>query len=99
MFTDRRFYCYSTVAGIQNPVPSLPAESVADRRAITSLAVDHPVTRRLVLVRFLGHPAPTASNIRSARDIRTQGPVRILEIVNPVTEATLKAQDRDTADM
>jgi len=103
MFTDRRFYCYRTVTGIQNPVPSLPAEAVADRRAITSLAVDHPLTRRHVLDRSLGHPAAMAASIRAARGIRTQGhvpdPVRILEIVDAVTAATLEAQARDAADM
>jgi len=103
MFTGRRFYRYRTATGIQNPVPSLPAEVVADRRAITSLAVDHPLTRRHVLDRCLGHPAATAANIRAARGIRIQGhvpgPVRILEIVDAVTAATLEARARDAADM
>lgn len=89
--------------GIQNPVPSLPAEAVADRRAITSLAVDHPLTRRHVLDRYLDHPAATAVNIRAAPGIRIQGhvpdPVRILVIVDAVTAVTLEAQAQDAADM
>jgi len=103
MLIDCLFYCYRTATGIQNPVPSLPVEAVADRRAITSLAVDHPHTRRHVLDRFLGHPAAMAASIRAARGIRTQGHVpglvRILEIVDAVTVATLEALARDAADM
>jgi len=103
MFIDRRFYCHRTATEIQNPVPSLPAEAVADRQAITSLAVDHPLTRRHVLDRFLHHLAAMAASIRAALDIRTQGhvldPVHILEIVDAVTAATLEAQAQDAADM
>lgn len=92
-----------TATGIQNPVPSLPVEAVADRLAITSLAVVHPLTRRRVLDRFLGHLAATAVSIRAARGIRTQGHVpglvRILEIVDAATAATLVAQARGAADM
>jgi len=103
MFTDRLFCCCRTVTGIQNPVPSLPAEAVADRRAITSLAVDRPLTRRHVLDRCLGHPAATAASTRAVRGIRTQGhvpgPVRILAIADVVTAATLEDRARDAADM
>jgi len=80
-------------------VPSLPAEAVAVPRAITSPAVDHPLTRRLVLDRFLGHPEAAAENIKSARGIRTQGPFRILEIVDAVPAATLESRAQGTADM
>lgn len=89
--------------GIQNPVPSLPAEAVADRRAITSLAVVHPLIQRHVLDRFLRHPVAMAASIRAALDIHTQGhvlgPVHILEIADAVTAATLEAQAQDAVDM
>lgn len=92
-----------TATGIRNPVPFLPAEAVADRRAITSLAVDHPLTRRHDLDRCLGHLAAMAASIRAARGIRTQGhvpgPVRIRVIVDAVTAVIREVQDRDAADM
>lgn len=89
--------------GILNPVPSLPAEAVADRRVITNLAVGHPLTQRHVLDRCLGHPAAMVASTKAARDILTQGhvpgPVRILVIVDVVIVATLEAQALDAADM
>lgn len=89
--------------GIQNPVPLLPAEAAADRLAITSLAVDHPLTRRHVLDHYLDHPVAMVASIRAALGIHTQGHalglVRIVEIAVAVIGATHEALARDAADM
>lgn len=91
------------VTGIQNPVPLLPAEAAAGRLAITSLAADHPLTRRRVLDHCLDRPVAMVASIRAALGIHTQGhalgPVRILEIAVAVIGATHEALARDAADM
>ena len=92
-----------TATGIQNPVPLLPAEAVADRLAITSLAVGHLLTRRHVLDHYLDHPVAMGASIRAALGIRTQGHVLglvlILVIADVVIGATHEALARDAADM
>lgn len=100
----RQFYChFRTATGIQNPVPLLPAEAVADLLAITSLAVDHQLIQRHVLDHYLGHPAAMVASIRAALGIHIQGHVlglvHILVIADAVIAAIHEALARGAADM